>query len=181
MMKITLSDQERQPLEEIFTTTLDRRLRVRCQAILMASRGRRHRHIAEDLKISVRTLQRWLHAYQARGLAGLQLRWVPGRAAKIPEAWAPEILGWITQGPAGCGLDRANWTYEELTTYLYQTKGLAVSTTTMRTFCQRHGGRPYRPTYQYLKGDPVQQATAQQELQVFKKSRSGGSRLVESR
>jgi transposase len=68
MMKITLSDQERQPLEEIFTTTLDRRLRVRCQAILMASRGRRHRHIAEDLKISVRTLQRWLHAYQASTL-----------------------------------------------------------------------------------------------------------------
>jgi transposase len=181
MMTITLRDQERQQLEAIFTATPDRRLRARCQAILMASRGRRHRQMAEDLSISGRTLQRWLRAYQARGLAGLQIRWVPGRRAKIPEAWAPEILSWIVQGPVGCGLDRANWTYGELTTYLYQTKGLAVSPTTMRIFCQRHGVRPYRPTYQYLKGDPAQQATAQQDLQVLKKSRRGGARLVESR
>ncbi len=180
MMKMTLTDQEHQQLEEIFKTTPDRRLRTRCQATLMASRGRRHRQIAEDLSISVRTLQRWLRAYHTRGLTGLHIRWVPGRRAKIPEAWAPEILGWIIQGPAGCGRDRANWTYEELTTYLYQTKGLAESTTTMRTFCQRHGVRPYRPTYQYLKGDPAQQAAAQQALQVLK-SRCGGARLVESR
>ena len=170
MMKMTLSDQAHQRLEAIFKTTPDRRLRTRCQAILMASRERRHRQIAEDLSISVRTLQRWWHAYHARGLTGLHMRWVPGRRAKIPEAWAPEILGWITQGPAGCGLDRANWTYEELTTSLYHTKGLAVSTTPMRTFCQRHGVRPYRPTDQSLTGDPAQQATAQQDLQVFKKS-----------
>ena len=38
----------------------------------------------------------------------------------------------------------------------------------MRTFCQRHGVRPYRPTDQSLQGDPAQQATARQDLQVLK-------------
>jgi transposase len=103
MMKITLSDQERLQLTEVFQTTADARLRLRCQAILMAHRGRRHRHIAEDLGVTARTLQRWLRAYQAMRLAGLQLRWRPGRTARIPAALAPEILGWILQGPAGCG------------------------------------------------------------------------------
>ena len=46
-----------------------------------------------------------------------------------------------TSHQAGCGLDRANWTDEELATYLYQTKGLTVSATTIRTFYQRHGVR----------------------------------------
>jgi transposase len=169
MMKITLSNQERQQLEEIFKTTPNRRLRTRCQAILMASRGRRHRQMAEDLRISGRTLQRWLHAYQGRGLGGLKIHWVPGRRAKIPATWTPEILGWITQGPVGCGLDRANWTYAELATYVYQTKGLTVSTTTMRTFCQRHGVRPYRPTSHDLKAEPGQQEQARQDLQALKK------------
>jgi transposase len=181
MIKLTLSDQEHRQLEEVFKTTPERRLRARCQAILMAARGRRHRHIAEDLGISVRTIQRWLNSYHARGLAGLKIRWAPGRAAKIPEALASEILAWIKAGPAGCGLGRANWTYEELATYLYQTKGLTVSATTMRTFCQRHGVRPYRPTYHYLKADPVQQETARQDLHALKKSRGGGTRLAESR
>jgi transposase len=169
MMRITLSNQERQQLEEIFKTTPNRRLRTRCQAIPMASCGRRHRQMAEDLRISGRTLQRWLHAYQGRGLDGLTIHWVPGRKAKIPGNWAPEILGWITRGPVGCGLDRANWTYAGLATYLYQTKGLTVSATTMRTCCQRHGVRPYRPTSHSLKAEPGQQEQARQDLQALKK------------
>ncbi len=149
--------------------------------MLMASRGRRHRQMAEDLRLSVRTLQQWLHASHARGLAGLHMRWAPGRRAKLSEAWALEILGWITQCPAGCGLDRATWTYQELATHLYQTKGLAVSTTTMRTCCQRHGVRPSRPTSHDRTAEPGQQAQARQDLQAFKTGRSGQTRLVESR
>jgi transposase len=181
MIKLMLNAQERRQLEDLFKTTPDRRLRARGQAILMAARGRRHRHIAEDLGVSVRTLQRWLNTYHARGLAGLKIRWSSGRAARIPEAWAPEILTWLQAGPAGCGLDRANWTYGELATYLYRTKGLSVSVTTMRVFCQRHGVRPYRPTYQYLKANPEQQAQACQDLQTLKKSRGRGTRAAESR
>ena len=126
MMKITLSEQERQQLEDVFKTTCDVRLRTRCQAVLMAHRGRRHRHIAE-------------------------------------------LLGWILQGPTGCGLDRANWTYAELATQLYRSHGITVSASTMRAFCASYGVRPYRPTYRYLKADPAQQARARQDLQALKK------------
>jgi transposase len=171
MIRITLSDPARQQLEETFKNTTDRRLRDRCQAILMADRARPHHHIAADLGVTARTLQRWLNAYRVRGLDGLSMQWAAGRTPSIPATMAPEILAWVKQGPAGCGLDRANWTYAERATYLYQTQGIAVSETTMRTFCAMHGVRPYRPTYQYLKGDPAQQAVARQELDALKKTR----------
>jgi transposase len=118
MIQITLSEPERQQLEDMVKTPAGGRLRTRCQAILMAHRGRRRRHIAEDLGVTGRTLQRWLRAYQDTRLAGLTLRRRPGRRARIPPALAPEILGWILRGPAGCGLDRANWTSAELATQL---------------------------------------------------------------
>jgi transposase len=169
MLKPILSEHERRLLKDTFKTTPDRRLRDRCQAILMADRGRSHHHIAADLAISTRTLQRWLNAYQAQGLDGLTIQWAPGRPPFIPETLVPEILTWIKQGPAGCGLDRANWTAAELATHLYQTKGISVSERTMRAFCTKQGVRPYRPTYQYLKGDPVQQEAARQDLEAFKK------------
>ena len=63
MIKVTLSDQERQQLVEAMKTTPDARLRLRYQAVLMAARGRPHSHIAEDLAVSVRTLQRWLNRF----------------------------------------------------------------------------------------------------------------------
>jgi transposase len=170
MITTKLSEDHLRRLEETFHTTPDRRLRDRCQAILMAARGRRHRQIAEDLGSSVRTLQRWLNAYQSKGLDGLPLQWAAGRTPHIPESWASEILAWVTQGPAGCGLDRAHWTYAELTAHLYRMKGLAVSESTLRTSCTKHGVRPYRPTYRYLKADSARHAAAQQDLQAFKKS-----------
>jgi hypothetical protein len=97
----------------------------------MAAHGRLHIHIAEDLGGSVRTIQRWLRAYGAQGLEGLMIQWAPGRAPRLPEALAVEILAWISHGPTGCGLDRANWTYGELAAHLYRTHGLAVRTSTM--------------------------------------------------
>ena len=181
MMTLCLHEEERAQLTETFQTTASRRFRDRGQAILMAARGRQHRQIAEDLGISVRTRQRWLNAYQARGLAGLTIQWARGRVPRMPASLAPEIFQWVQHGPAGCGLDRANWTYSELAAHLYRIQGIMVSESTMRTFCTKHGVRPYRPTYRYLKADPARQAAAQQDLQAFKKSRAGGTGAVESR
>jgi len=146
MMHITLNDHDRQQLDHTFKTTADRRLRDRCQALLRADRGRRHHQSAEDLRVTPRTLHRWLNAYCTRSLDGRRIRWAPGRAPRIPETLAPEIVAWGKPGPAGCGLDRANWTAAALATYLYQRQGIAVSERTMRAFCTKPDVRPSRPT-----------------------------------
>ena len=181
MIKVPWSDQGHQPLVEGMKTTPDARLRMRCQAVLMAARGRPHGHMAEDLAVRVRTLQRWLHRDHQPGLGGLESRWAPGRAPKIPTAIAPELRDGVRQGPAGCGLDRAHWTSEELAIDLDHVKGLTVSATTRRTCCQRHGVRPDRPTSQDLKANPAQQEIARHDLQALKNSRGGGTSLAQPR
>ena len=93
----------------------------------------------------------------------------------IPEALAPEILTWVKTGPAGCGLDRANWTYAALATPRYGTKGMTGSASPMRAFCTKHGVRPYRPTYRYLKGDPKPQEATRQNLEALEKKPKRGN------
>ncbi|MGE4094304.1 MAG: winged helix-turn-helix domain-containing protein [Candidatus Binatia bacterium] len=80
-------------------------------------------------------------------------------------------MAWVKDGPASYGLQRANWTYAELATYLLRQSGIGVSETTMRDFCHRHQIRPYRPTSRYLRGDPQRQAHARGELAGLKKKR----------
>jgi transposase len=179
MRRIRLTATEHAQLEHTFKTTSDRRLRDRCQAVLMASRGRKRRAIAQDVGVHRTTVRRWLTQYQERGLGGLQIHWAPGQPGRIPETLAPTIQGWVQGGPPGCGLDRANWTYEELAASRYQTTGIAVRRTAMRDFCQRHGMRPYRPTYHYLRGDPQKQQAAREELAALKKSPGGRVRPAE--
>ena len=171
MDQILLTASQEQELEEVFKRTADRRLRARCQAVLMAARGRARHEIAQDLGIPRTTLRLWLQSYREHGVAGLPIQWASGPRTRISEELASRIVAWVKGGPASCGLLRANWTYAELATYLYQQTGIAVSETTMREFCHRHQIRPYRPTYRYLRGDPQRQAQAQSELTEMKKKR----------
>jgi transposase len=174
MLRITLTATEQAELEHLFKTTSNRRLRDRCQAVLMASRGRKRKAIAQDLGVHRTTVRHWLNQYHQRGVAGLQIQWAPGQPGRIPESLAPTLQKWVKEGPQSCGLDRANWTYEELAAHLYHTTGIAVKRTAMRVFCQRHDIRPYRPTYRYLRGDPEQQRVARQELEALKKRAQQG-------
>jgi transposase len=145
------------------------------------SRGRKRQTIAQDLGVHRTTVQLWLQHYHARGIEGLQIQWAPGQPRRIPETLVPTIQAWVKAGPAGCGLDRAHWTYEGLATYVYQTTGIAVKRTAMWDFCQHYDMRPYRPTYRYLRGDPEEQRVARDELEALKKSPSWGLRGAEPR
>ena len=143
MIQIELTPEAREELERTFKGTPDRRLRDRCQAVPMADRGRRRGQIAEDLGVHRASVHRWLRAYQAGGLAGLRIRWAAGPPPRIPEDRAGTILAWwVKEGPQGCGLERANWTYAELAAHLYRAHGIEVRETAMRAFCHRHGVRP---------------------------------------
>jgi transposase len=171
MYRIELTAAQEQELKQVFKRTEDRRLRPRCQAVLMAARGRARHEIAQDLGVHRTTLRLWLRSYREHGLAGLSIQWAPGPQAHLPEELAPRIVAWVKGGRASCGLQRANWTYAELAAYLYRQTGITVSETTMREFCHRHQIRPYRPTYRYLRGTPQRQAQARSELTEMKKKR----------
>ena len=167
-------------MEDTFHATPDRRLRDRCQAILMAARGRRHRQIAEDLEISGRTLQRGLHVYRAEGFDGLTIQRAAGRAPRIP-AWRLKSARGSGKAPWAVGWTAPTGRTAELAAHLYRITGIAVSESTMRAYCTKHGVRPYRPTYRYLKADPARQAAAHQDLQALKNSRRRGAGPAESR
>jgi transposase len=169
MIRVTLPDAEVGRLQDVLRTTDDAKLRHRVQIVLMAHRGRRHPVIAADTGTSHRSVTRWLNAYLDRGLDGLRPRKAKGAAPKLTPDLAPILRQWVIDGPAKHGLDRANWTYAELADHLYQTHGIRVGKSALQAFGAKHGIRPYRPTYRFLRGDPVKQANARDEIAELKK------------
>jgi hypothetical protein len=55
-----------------------------------------------------------------------------------------------------------------LAEHLYRTHGIRASRSAMQRFCRKLGIRPYRPTYRFLRGDPVKQAKSREELADLK-------------
>jgi transposase len=169
VIRISLPEAEVRQLEDLFSTTADVQLRHRVQIVLMAHRGRKHPDIAADTGTSQRSVQRWLNAYLDGGLDRLRPRKAKGAKPKLTADLVPVIRQWVIDGPAQQGLDRANWTYPELADHLYKTTGIRVGKSALQAFGAKHGIRPYRPTYRFLRGDPVKQAKARAELAALKK------------
>jgi transposase len=163
MIRIQLPQAEARRLEELFRTTDDRKLRDRLQIVLLVYKGRPRQQIAADLAIHRRSVTRWVNAYCDGGLEALLPKKPKGKAASIPEGLADEIK-------ASCGLDRANWSHEELADHLFKTHGIKASRSAMQRFCAKIDVRPYRPTYRYLRGDPAKQQMAREEMSGQKKS-----------
>ncbi len=175
MIRISLPDTEVASLERVLRTVADSKLRHRVQIVLMAHRGRPHPESAADTGTSRRSVQRWLNACLDGGLERLRPRKAKGAAPKLTEDLAPTLRQWVIDGPAGQGLDRANWTYEELAEHLFRTRGIRVRKSAMQVFCRKHDIRPYRPTYRFLRGDAQEQARAREELAELKRGRRPAS------
>lgn len=171
MIRIQLPPNEAQRLDALFRSTDNRKLRDRLQIVRMAHRGRARQDIAADLGVHRKTVTRWLNAYCANGLDGLLPKQAKGPPGKIPATLADEIRGWVIDGPAPQGLDRANWTHEELADHLRKTKGIQTSRSAMQRFCAKIDIRLYRPTYRHLRGDPEKQARAKEDLADLGKGR----------
>ncbi len=175
MIRVELPQTDADSLDELFRSTTDRKLRDRLQIVLMAHRDRPRKDIAQDLGIHKNGVTRWLNAYAERGLDALTPKKARGKPSPIPADLSDEIKRWVIEGPASQGLDRANWTYEELAGHLFKTKGIKTSRSAMHRFCSKIGIRPYRPTYRYLRGDPAKQAQATEDLAGLKKGRKRAS------
>ena len=172
MIRVTLPRVDAERLDREFARAADRKLRDRVQIVLMAHRGRKYQDIAADVGVNRRTVTRWVNAYLDGGLDALRPRAARGATPKIPAAMAEDITRWVIDGPAKQGLDRANWTHAELADHLLKTEGIRASRSAMQRFCSKIGIRVYRPTYRFLRGDPVKQTAARDELAALKKGRS---------
>ena len=171
MIRIRLPEAEAGRLDAAFRSAADARLRLRLQIVLMAHRGRPYKDIAVDLGIHKAGVTRWLNAFAERGLDGLTPKKAKGKPPGIPAEMADEIRRWVIEGPPAQGIDRANWTYEELADHLFKAKGVRTSRSAVHRFCSKIGVRPYRPTYRYLRGDTAKQGAAKEDLADLKKKR----------
>ena len=114
LIRVQLPASEAERLDVLFRSTDDRKLRDRLQIVRMAHRGRARQDIAADLGVHRKTVTRWINAYCDTGIDGLRPRKAKGKAGNIPKALADEVKQWVIEGPTEQGLDRANWTHEEL-------------------------------------------------------------------
>ena|ERR1051326_708086 len=85
-LKITLDDQQRAALEAGYRNGKTHAFRQHCQIVLLKAQGRKSQEIAALLGCHQKSINDWLHRYQAEGIQGLHIKPGRGRKAILSEA-----------------------------------------------------------------------------------------------
>lgn len=122
-----------QELEELYRSTKLVRLRTRAQMLLLsAEQGLKVAQIAQLVRESERTVQRWLRRYQAQGIQGLHDAPKSGSPGKVTLAYQEQLVASVRRRPRALGLDFSIWTLQRLADYMAQQTGIRISDEAVR-------------------------------------------------
>ena len=121
--------------------TAPARVVERARIINLAAHGWRAARIAAEVRVSERTVRRWVKRFTAQGVAGLADAPRSGRPATYPPEAVGELIAASLTKPDELGLPFGSWTLDRLAAYLAEEKGIAMKRSRIGEVLQTEGLR----------------------------------------
>lgn len=150
-----LSQEAQQELECLYRDTRDVRLRTRAQMVLLSYEKQMVAHqIAEIVRVSEMTVQRWLKRYEAEGVTGLYDAPKAGGPATITAAYVEQLLRVVRQRPRALEQPYSVWSLQRLADYMAEQTGIRVSAESVRLRLKAADIVLSRPQHKVSSPDP---------------------------
>lgn len=101
----------------------------RCLAVFLRAQGMPNQDIAAMLGVAKRSVERWIKAYRAHGIAGLRHRPHPGNRPRIAPDQKKTIIKVALQSPRAFGYLKNEWSVRLLSRHLTRELGIKISKT----------------------------------------------------
>jgi len=124
--RLVLSEVERHSLLGLMKDTRSKREYRRVSAILEKADGLTYEAIAAKHGVNVKTVRRWLEAYEADGLNGLRDQPHPGRPSRFSQAERRRIVKLALKDPRLFGYLRNGWNVRLLAKHLTREVGIKI-------------------------------------------------------
>jgi len=121
--------------------TEEARLVERANIIRLASEGQTVPQMADALDLDGKTVRKWLKRFAEHGLAGLSDAPRSGAPSRYTAQVKAEIVATALKRPKELGQAFGSWTYERLTTYLQEQRGVKMKQTRVFEVLQQEGLR----------------------------------------
>lgn len=155
-IKLNLKPEEIQELAKQYEETQDIRLKPRLQTVLLcAEQNMKAKEIAQIVRKSERTVQRWLKSYQQAGIEGLPDAPRSGAPTQISQQYRKRAIELARQRPRSLGLDFSIWFLHSLVDQLEAELGERYSTESVRLILKQAEITFSRPQHQVTSPDPA--------------------------
>jgi transposase len=160
MRKLQVSDPEimQISLQQEILRSDESRYDHRLHGVLLVSRGMSCYEVGQHLGQDPVTVQRWVHAFNADGFAGLQEGERAGRPSRLgPEHWS-ELERVLRQSPRALGYGQNLWDGKLLAHHLREHFDLDLGVRQCQRIFRQLGFRRRKPRPLIAKADPEAQA-----------------------
>ena len=172
-MAWTLSDKEWDALDRLRFSTVDAAVFRNATIILMSGVGRSKTSIADDLGISVGTVDNIRKAYRQAGVAGLRPGKPPGCESRATPAYRAALRKTLQTSPLELGYGFSVWSLARLNAHLQKLTQISFSEDQLGRIVHAEGFSFQRPK-PTMKGkrDEAAYERAAAKLKTLKKKRS---------
>jgi transposase len=138
----SLTDDETAELRRLAQSQkVEARLRERARICWHSYEGESVREIMAALHLDERTVRRWLHRFNAQGLAGLTDAPRQGRPTIYTTQEVGVVIATSLTPPDDLGLPFGSWTLDRLVAYLSETHGITMQRSRIGEILQAEGVR----------------------------------------
>ena len=130
----------------------------RLHGVLLVAQGLSCGEVARLLGDSPRTVQNWVHQFEAKGLAGLAEGQRSGRLPRFSESHLSKIAAVLRKTPAAVGLSGNLWDGKTLSEFAQAKLGVRIGVRQCQRLFRRLGFRLRKPRPLIAKADPALQA-----------------------
>jgi transposase len=145
-------------LQDEIRRSAESRYDHRLHGVLMVAQGMNCCRVAELLGDAPRTVEYWVHRFEAKGLAGLQEGARCGRPGRLTAQQVAEIQGVLRKRPADFGLSGNLWDGKTLAAYLERAYRVTLGARQCRRFFRQWGFRLVKPRPVIARAEAARQA-----------------------
>lgn len=142
----------------------NRRYRQRAHMVLLSAQGYSQKEIAKIVRVTPRTVGKYVERYKKRGFLGLYDAPIPGRPPKVTRNIQEHIDKCLGTNPREYGYNMSTWTTSLMHHHLWIRFGVRACVETARLWFRRLDYRLIFPRYLLLDADRKKVQKAQQDI-----------------
>ncbi len=159
-------------LQEEIQRSHESRYDHRLHGVLLVAQGLSPPAVAGLLGDAPRTLEYWVHRFEAQGLAGLREGVRPGRPSRLDPAQVAQVQAALRGKPAEVGLSGNLWDGRTLAAYLQQL-GMELRPRQCRNLLRQWAFRYRKPRRVIARADPAKQPAHKKTARARRRPRRG--------
>jgi transposase len=162
-----LPENQEITVDQMYQHHPNRRYRQRAHMVLLSAQGYNQKEIASIVRVTSRTVGKYVKRYKKRGFLGLYDAPIPGRPPKVTKDIQEHMDDCLETNPRDYGYNMSTWTTSLMQHDLWVRFGIRICVETVRLWFLRLGYRLIFPRYLLLDADDKKVQKGRQDIAAF--------------